>query len=358
LILAVVFGVWAATSLRPEPGIFVAGQWVISFYAAVQGAVMLANLLVFEARRRRRDLYQITDWRILVTSGLRQRSTWSAYLDQLAEPVVRPDRGGVTNLVLRRAQAPAPRRGLAALVSQGPMFEIDDEHFPALLSLHDATTAEQTIAAARQEMLARRIGAVPPQAIISGVMVPGSVRIEADEQTLWAGRPTAAPWWFGLSDLNVSAFGLVFLAFAGLLCALFATYSPGALIFAVPFAVAGGGYPSIGRVLLRRLRIRRSTYVVTDRRIIATWQLAREPVVVQAPLGDLLPPELRDRSLILRPAATPQGTRGRGWDRATWPTTTTGPPSLIGLDNPGPVKDVICAAQLALRERRTSSPSA
>jgi hypothetical protein len=55
-------------------------------------------------------------------------------------------------------------------------------------------------------------------------------------------------------------------------------------VFLVPFAVFCGGYPCIGRVLQRRRRIKRSSYLVTNRRVVTTWPVApREaPVVVQA----------------------------------------------------------------------------
>ena len=54
--------------------------------------------------------------------------------------------------------------------------------------------------------------------------------------------------------------------------------------------LAGGVYPAAGRVVHRRLRIRRSRYVLTSRRLITTWRAlgGGKPVVVQASLDALL----------------------------------------------------------------------
>jgi hypothetical protein len=62
-----------------------------------------------------------------------------------------------------------------------------------------------------------------------------------------------------------------------------------------------GIYLAAGRVLVRHRRISRSTYVLTSRRLITVWRRAgRSPVVVQAPLRALLPPELNGSSIYTR----------------------------------------------------------
>jgi hypothetical protein len=81
-------------------------------------------------------------------------------------------------------------------------------------------------------------------------------------------------------------------------------------------AAAALGYPSIGRVVHRHRRIKRSAYVLTNQRLIATWARGR-------------------RSLM--------------WPTTMWPAAKADPPQLIGLPDATRVADLICAAQLAER---------
>jgi hypothetical protein len=107
-----------------------------------------------------------------------------------------------------------------------------------------------------------------------------------------------------------------------------------------------------GRVVHRRLRIRRSRYVLTSRRLITTWRAlgGGKPVVVQASLDALLPPVLRGTSVItgLASAGGPSA-RFQGWKALPWPAATVTPPVFIGLANAQAVAGLIAAAQLATR---------
>lgn len=125
------------------------------------------------------------------------------------------------------------------------------------------------------------------------------------------------------------------------------------LVFLVPFAFAGGVYPAAGRLVHRRLRIERSRYLLTSRRLITTWQPlgGGTPVVVQAWLGALLPPVLRGRSVFTGPASAAGFSQRYGWKEITWPATTVAPPAFIALANAKEVAGLIGAAQIATRVR-------
>jgi len=118
-------------------------------------------------------------------------------------------------------------------------------------------------------------------------------------------------------------------------------------------ALVGGVYPAAGRVVHRRLRIRRSRYVLTSRRLITTWWPlgGGPPVVVQASLSALLPPVLRGTSVITGLAAADGSSRLQGWKALPWPAATVSPPVFIGLANAQEVAGLIGDAQIATRAR-------
>jgi hypothetical protein len=170
----------------------------------------------------------------------------------------------------------------------------------------------------------------------------------------WCGGPTRIPWWFGGRDVYLTAFTLVWLAFV-IGMGVMVGQSAGPAFFLVLLglmALAGGVYPAAGRVVHRRLRIRRSRYVLTSRRLITTWRPlgGGKPVVVQASLDVLLPPVLRGTSVItgLASAGGPSA-RFQGWKALPWPAATVTPPVFIGLPNAQEVAGLIAAAQLATR---------
>jgi hypothetical protein len=316
----------------------------------VQVAAMLVDLTVVRPRRLRREVYQVTNWRVIVTAGLRVRRTWSAYLDQIGEPQVRRDRDGSENLVLSTGAGALGWRLLGGTFGDGPFSSLGRAEVPVLRSLADAAQAQQVIAAARQRMLGGHAGALPPRGGLAAGPLPGGVELEPGEGVLWAGQPGRVPWWFGAADIYLSAFGLVWLACAGLMCAFAATAGSGAtLAVMVPLALAGGAYPAIGRIVHRRMRIRRSAYLLTYRRLIVVWRLTGTPVTVQARLGQLGPPAVW-RDAVFADRVSPGGPgRPAGWKNMLWPAATTSPPALIGITSIESVRDQIAAAQLTLR---------
>jgi hypothetical protein len=218
----------------------------------------------------------------------------------------------------------------------------------ALRTLAEAQLAEEAVLSG-QRHLAGSQPAAPAVALDAAdadvAALVAAIALGAGERVLWTGRSQRAPWWFGPQDAAISGYGLLFLVFAGLLGAWVATTSPSDLVVFVPF-MAFGLYVTLGRVVWRRLRIRRSAYVVTDRRLITVWRLRGKPVPVQAPLGGLLPPQILGQSIVtslVRPAP-----RRNRWPDLTWPAATTTPPAFVGLADPRAAADLIGQAQLAV----------
>lgn len=332
---------------RHLPVVLVAGSAVVWTGAALQAVGYLLYLLVLKPRIRRRHVYTLTDWRILVTAGLRVRHTWSAYLDQIDDPSTGSGQDGVADIRLQ-AQKPPLRRFLA----HGDPLAATQPGIPVLHDIVDAAQVRQVIARARRRMLARETQAGPPGAAYRSVPVPEAVTLGGGERTLWTGRAGHVPAWFGLEDIEVSVFGLVAAIIFGALGTLVATSGPAAsLVVFIPVG-AGALYLAAGRLLLRRVRIRRSVYVLTDRRLITSWRI-RKPVVVHSPLHALLPPEIRGSVIFTRLAKPPARRDLDGWKNILgWPAATRCPPVLIGVADPEGVRDLICAAQLASPSRQ------
>ena len=339
--------------VRRLPALAIAIVAVVWGAIVLQCAGQLIYLLALRPRIRRAESYAITDRRVVVTTGLRRRRTWSAYLDQIDEPAAGPQRGDTADLRLRD-RAPATPWVFAG----DGLFPVTSQpEIPVLHDIAEAGQVQQIAAEARRRMLARETGTVAPAAASRSVPVPGAVTLRPAERTLWTGRAGRVPMWFGPEDLYLSAAGLLGLAVASFLCVIAAGSGEAwALVLFIPAAIAGGLYPAAGRLAHRRMRIRRSAYVLTDRRLVTCWRL-RNPVVVQADLDALLPPETRESMIITRPARPPASRRRGGWKNLAWPAASTCPPVLVGIADPGAVRDLICAAQLAAPSRQPVSPA-
>jgi hypothetical protein len=341
-----------------KPALF--GVMVLIVYAAifVQALWLLVAQLVIAPARRRRSAYQVTDYRVLVTTGLRRRRTWSAYLDQIDEPAVVPNHDGTGDLMLKPRQ-PSSRPGSTGISGFAPFRLGQPQPFPVLTGLSDADQAKRAVMEARLEM-PDGITAALPDDPGTRIALPANVTLEPAERVLWAGHAQTVPWWFGADDIELSAVALFFLAFLGLMAALVVTDGPAGSVVVFSPVAAMGLYIAVGRVLLRRRRIGRSSYLLTDRRLIATWRLRREPVVIQAGLAGLLPSEIRGQMIcaaLAHPAAAADNAGHGpldGWRSQAWPAATTSPPALIGIRDPQAVWELICAAQLAQRAANTT----
>ena len=326
-------------------------------FEALAAAAALAGLIATAVRvlRRepdelRRTVYQVTDRRVLITTGTRR--TWAAFLDQLAEPVVVPQRDGTADLMLRAREKSSLSLLTDGRTSPRAITPGTQPPFPVLRGLPDAELARQVIGTGRQRMLRGALD-VPPADVptFSGestgfVPAPG-------ERILWAGRPQGAPWWFGTADIAFSAEHVMLVAAIGFGIA-WARRTGAPLVPLTVFttvAVLAFAYPAIGRVLRRRARIKQSAYILTDARLLTTWRAGGQPAGTQCALAQLLPPEVKDGSVLMNLAWPPRGGRRYSWAQLMWPAASTDPPQLIGLPAPQAVADLICCAQLAERAR-------
>jgi hypothetical protein len=283
----------------------------------------LVRMTLLRPAQLRRSVYQVSNLRVLVTSGCRPRYTRSAFLDQIDDPAV---------TVTRHAN------GTADLHLAG----VD------MCGVREADQVMRVIADARPRML-DDAAYLRPSAKAGSVEPPGLV-LDPGERVLWTGRPRSVPWWFGSTDLGnslrfvcgVVAFGLLAgVVFAGVAVA---EYGFAALALASLYLAAG-------RVIVRRQRIRHSRYVLTERRLIVISR-ARGKSIAQSPLIKLRPPAIWGQSLLIAaiPARPPSV---HYWKALTSPAA----PSLIGIDDPAGVRDLVCAAQLAQHASTAASKS-
>jgi hypothetical protein len=295
-VVLVVVAVFGAHWLRGLPGGFKVLAAIAWGAGALQALGMLVALLVTGPAKRRRTVYEVTNYRVMVTCGPgAEEDVTSVYLDQLGEPAVRPNQGGTGDVLLGAVSGGGQGRRRARTFFQPRGLGLGAVHpVTVLRAVPDAGQACQVIAEARRRFRDGETDAFSPPAPLAGRAVPGEVSLGPGEQVLWTGEPAGIPWWFGGRDVYLTAFALVWLAFVTGMGVL-AARSGGAGFFLAwvgLMALAGGVYPAAGRVVHRRLRIRRSHYVLTSRRLITTWRPlgGGPPVVVQASLSALLPP--------------------------------------------------------------------
>jgi hypothetical protein len=127
--------------------------------------------------------------------------------------------------------------------------------------------------------------------------------------------------------------------------------SAGAPVYFLLVVAAGflvGCHMSFGRVFWRRVRIARSTYIVTDQRVVTVWKF-HQRTVTEAEHGILLPPQVTvDGSVLFRRAATSGKRTRNGWPSALSPAAASEPPNFIGLADPGTVVELVAALRLGL----------
>jgi hypothetical protein len=344
-------------ALRDAPGIVKAVGACTWGLVALQLLAVLAVLLVTEPRKGRRTVYEVTNYRVIVSWGPRADDATSVYLDQVDKPTVRPGQDGTGDVLLGPGSGGTPGwERWRAFLSPGVPGPPAGNPVTVLRAVPDAGQACQVIAEARRRMRGGAADVPAPPARLAGAAVPGEIALAPGEDVLWTGGPTGIPWWFGGRDVYLTAFGLVWLAFIAAMGVLVAE-SPGNELFLAWLGLIAlvGVYPGIGLVVHRRLRIRRSRYVLTSRRLITTWRPlgGGAPVVVQASLGALLPPVLRGTSVITGLAAADgasrqPGSRFNGWKATAWPAATVTPPVFIGLANAQEVAGLIGDAQVAV----------
>ena len=318
---------------------------------ALQSLWMLATLLVIGPARLRRTVYEVTNYRIIVSGGRGPGDVTSVYLDQIGAPAVSPHPDRTGDVRFRTDTITAQGSRLAWLFQSSPFRLGVVNPVTVLRAVPDAERVRQVIDAAQRRMRDETEDALPPQARLTGQTVPADV-VGRGEEVLWAGRPARVPWWFGGADLYLTAFALLWLAFV--VGMGFVAPDSLFLIWLALMALAGGVYPAAGRMVVRRLRIKRSSYVLTNRRLIATWRPLRagSPIVVQATLGTLLPPTVQGALLVTGLVSADSASARGGWKSLAWPAATIAPPIFIGLANPHEVAALIGDAQVATRAPR------
>lgn len=278
--------------------------------------------------------YRVTSYRVIIGTD----TPWSAYLDQLDNPVTRQHDDGTGDVLLEHVRHKRQRRPGAVL-----------------FSLSDAPEACRVVAAARWRLLDGSLPLAAPVPADTSTPLPPGISLGAGEQVLWTGRPQAVPWWFGTRDITGAVRGLVIVICAVLAAAGALTGHPAVSLSAVPLS---GIYLAAGRVLIRRRRISRSTYVLTSRRLITVWRAGRSPVIVQAPLQTLLPPELDGNNIYTTQQHRYKPKPGRNQARSPeWPASPTHPPALIAITDPHGIRDLISTARLAGITRPAARPA-
>jgi hypothetical protein len=237
-----VWAVFGIAQLRGPSVFFKAVTVMVLAAAVIQVAAMLIYLLAVKPRLSQRTVYQVTAYRVVVTTGLRTRRSWSAYLDQIGEPVVKRRRDGTEDLVLRAGGKSRMGQGVDATFWSGPFSAMGEVEVPVLRSVADGVLAQQVAVAAGRRMLDGLAEVVTPPAGMSTGPLPAGVVVAAGERVLWAGRPGRVPWWFGPQDIYVSAIALVWLAFVGLMGAFAVTIGSGTFSD-LPGAVRRRGRP-------------------------------------------------------------------------------------------------------------------
>jgi hypothetical protein len=341
-------GAWWLAASSEAFRLFQLAMFALSCLGCLCGA-----FYVLYVRRRllRATEYQITDRRVIATTGGRTASSDSVHLDRIGEPTLRPHRDGSADLIFG-IDRELPSDPVKRLVTTGRLGSAQGLVFARL---HDAECARTVAVEAKARFVAgpvtdgfaARVSATP------GERLPEAFQLGAGERILWVGRPERNRWWYG-SDLSGGATGAVILVAAWSLAAdVAAPGDRGPLVAALVGSLLGS-YLLVGRLVHRRLLIGRSTYVLTDRRLVLGWHLLL-PVMVDRPLVGLGPPVLAGESggtadIMFAGTESPllQAIRGGGPGFLA-PVSKDGSPTLVGVRNPAAVRDMIAAAQLAAR---------
>ncbi|MET8849424.1 PH domain-containing protein [Amycolatopsis sp. NPDC004625] len=154
-------------------------------------------------------------------------------------------------------------------------------------------------------------------------MSAGEIELLPGERVLWAGEPVQRPLYVA-ADGVIAPAGLV-LAAAALWFLLVKAPSGPAMIAAVVVLVVGC-YGAVGRSVVRYLALGRTTYAVTDSRIIARSGLFRQKERASELAGLPAP--------VLKPGPSRTGTIGFG----------PGAVTLMGVGEPKRVRDLLVKA--------------
>src|SRR3569833_2264284 len=154
-------------------------------------------------------------------------------------------------------------------------------------------------------------------------MSAGEIELLPGERVLWAGEPVQRPLYVA-ADGVIAPAGLVLAAAA--LWLLLTKQPSGLTMAAAVVALVLGCYGAVGRSVVRYLALGRTTYAVTDSRIIARTGLFRQRER-SSELAGLSAP-------VLKPGPSRTGTI----------TVGAGEVALIGVGGPKRVRDLLTKA--------------
>lgn len=337
IIIPVAIGAEWNGYLRSAPLGFAIMCVAVAILTIAQAIATLVWVLALKPRAVARRRYAVTGRRLLISSGKPGVPVDSWYLDQLAAPQITRRSGDTADVKLGRT-------GLRARQS-GPYWSVGGSApSPTLLGITGvAALAEHLAAVPASGEVDPSIDTRPDLPVPDDMWAPRS-----GERVLWTGRPSTLPWWFGSADRRQTAAGLFFPLFVlGMGAVAMSTGAPVFFLVVVAAMFLIGCHVSFGRVFWRRARIARSTYIVTDQRVVAIWKL-REASVTEAEHGALLPPQVfADGSVFFRRAAQSRGRGRNGWPSSLSPAATNEPPNFIGLADPESVVEIVAAFRLA-----------
>ena len=336
-----------------QPGWLVAFTMIVVVGGLVQAVGYLIYLAVIQPRVRASVTYAVTDRRVIITGGLRVRVASSAYISSLRKPELVQHGDGTSTLRFgdgRQAKRPMPVPSPFRREAPTPVLPAlsGADASTALAAVQQALTALSHGEASTAWSSADSLPALTDATPAGWTAMPG-------EQVLWIGRPGRVRWWYGAHDVYTSLFGVAWTAAVGIMEALAISQHAWPFAIAVLAFIAFGIHSMFGRLLWRRARIRRFTYLVTTQRVATVWNL-RRPRIVSAALSDLRPAALSDTGTLTFNLAAPPTRQKQGQATASLlsPAATNEAPVFLDLADAATVYRIVGAAQAGAMGLTTS----
>ncbi|MFC0115359.1 hypothetical protein [Kibdelosporangium aridum] len=182
-------------------------------------------------------------------------------------------------------------------------------------------------------------------------MSQGQADLFSGERVLWTGAPTRYPV-FTRADVFMVPFSVLWCGFAIFWTVNAASTAPPFALFGMIFVVIGL-YMVFGRLITRWLRLRGTTYTVTDRRVVVRSALFGRQQERSAYLDALPPPVLAGTDTtgtitfgttsLMDEFRASQGFMPGGLDSRPFI------PALVAVSNARNVRDIIATAQAPKR---------
>ena len=301
------------------------GNFTLGLAVSAQCWALALDVLVYRQILTAATVYTVTDWRLLCTTGSRRRVTASAELRDLGR--ARVEGFGDGTAVVRFEHEPAehepaePGRG-ASLATRQTVAELRRRAASFVFTEQDAMRLADAVnrfgdpglAAARMKResgLGRVPDAAPepepepapahvaPSWAVAASLTASGRQLEDGEYVCWIGRSARPRWWYSPGEALVSVLVAVFLGGFAAAELLFARepHSGFGDVMAVPTIIAVL-YFGVGRMVLRRMRTKHSTYLLTSRRLVKIREFGRWRRVQDVPLASLAMPYLYDDGTI------------------------------------------------------------